>query len=88
MRLSAASGSVMSYIENTQSSAAERKLHPEHGDALRAVRFGMHTQPAEAVYYAQLLSARLHSPASPNSHARSQQAASGHRLPQTCLEER
>jgi hypothetical protein len=88
MRLSAASGPMMSYIRDTQSFAAERKLHPDHGDALRAVRLSVHTQPAGAVYYAQLLSALPCAPASPNSHARSQLTASDHRLPQTCLEER
>jgi hypothetical protein len=88
MRLSAASGSMTSDIENTQSFAAERKLHPGHGDALRAVRFGIHTQPAEAVYYAQLIAVWISALASRHSRTQALNPASGHRLPQTCLEER
>lgn len=87
MRLSAASGSMMSYMEHTQSIAAERELHPDHGDALQAVDFSVHTQPAEAVYYAQLPSARFSTLASPDPHTRSRQTAWGYRLTQTCLEE-
>jgi hypothetical protein len=88
MRLSAASGSMMSYIENTQSFAAERELHPDHVDALRAVRLGIHAQPAEAVYYARLVDVRTSTLGSLDSRTQPPNPASGHRLPHTRLEER
>lgn len=88
MRLSAASGSMMSHIGNTYSFAAESTLRTEHGDAMRAVDLGAHVEPAEAVYYAPFIDTRPCTLASPHSRTWSPHAAPSRRLPQTCLEER
>lgn len=88
MRLSAASGSMMSHIGNTHSFAAERMLHPENGSAMRAVSLGAHAVPAGAVYYAPILDARPYTIASQGSHTGSQRAVVDRHLLQTCLEER
>lgn len=88
MRLSAASGSMMSHIGNTHSFAAKRMLHPENGGATRAVSLGVHSESAEAVYYARILDARPCTIALPGSNISTPSTPVGRRLPQACLEER
>jgi hypothetical protein len=88
MRLSAATGLMVSHIRNTYSFAAERMLHPEHGDAMRAVGLDAHAEPAEAVYYARVIDARPCTLAPRDFRTWSQGADPCRRLPQTCLEER